>query len=426
MSIFCDIIPNEFHSGNFTYIVVLLIGLLAIFYLVYFLWQQRKDRERMERELAHLAAVEGQDVEYELIIQAMKLATWRIDLNTMEIIFDNDYREEQGLFTPKPGMRMMQVYEMIHPDDREKLKSAITDLANGKADMVSEQFRVMQANDKYYWEEIYCTVSERDDEGRPIEIVGTSMCIEDRKKKERELINARKHAEESDRLKTAFIDNISHEVRTPLNAIIGFTDILPMVTDEEERAKLMSIVKENNSKLLRIFEDMMNISKIEARDENQKINVEKFDIVELMEECVAKCSNKNTNQNVFIEFVSKETRMEVNTDRERVEYIVGHFVENAMKFTHQGSITAGLTATAGDRLRLWVTDTGIGISKEHHDRIFERFYKVDSFVQGAGLGLAVCRSFALSLGGDVDFESKKGKGSAFWLEIPKDVTKANV
>ena len=251
------------------------------------------------------------------------------------------------------------------------------------------------------------------------------MCIEDRKKKERELINARKHAEESDRLKTAFIDNISHEVRTPLNAIIGFTDIMPMVTDEEERAKLMSIVKENNSKLLRIFEDMMNISKIEARDENQKIYVEKFDIVELMEECVAKRSNKNTNPNVFIEFVSRETRMEMNTDRERVEYIVGHFVENAMKFTHQGSITAGLTVTAGDRLRLWVTDTGTGIAKEHHDRIFERFYKVDSFVQGAGLGLAVCRSFALSLGGDVDFESEKGKGSAFWLEIPKDVTKTN-
>ena len=425
MSIFCDIIPNEFHSGNFTYIAVLLIGLLVLFSLVYFLWQQRKDRERMERELAHLAAVEGLDVEYELIIQAMKLATWRVDLNTMEIIFDNDYREEQGLFTPNPGMRMMQVYEMIHPDDREKVKSAITDLANGKADMVSEQFRMMQANDKYYWEETYCTVSERDDEGRPIEIVGTSMCIEDRKKKERELINARKHAEESDRLKTAFIDNISHEVRTPLNAIIGFTDIMPMVTDEEERAKLMSIVKENNSKLLRIFEDMMNISKIEARDENQKINVEKFDIIELMEECVAKRSNKNTNPNVFIEFVSRETRMEVNTDRERVEYIVGHFVENAMKFTHQGSITVGLTVTAGDRLRLWVTDTGTGIAKEHHDRIFERFYKVDSFVQGAGLGLAVCRSFAISLGGDVDFESEKGKGSAFWLEIPKDVTKTN-
>ena len=137
MSIFCDIIPNEFHSDNSTYIVVLLIALLVLFSLVYFLWQQRKDRERMERELAHLAAVEGLDVEYELIIQAMKLATWRVDLNTMEIIFDNDYREEQGLFTPNPGMRMMQVYEMIHPDDRKKVKSAITDLANGKADMVN-------------------------------------------------------------------------------------------------------------------------------------------------------------------------------------------------------------------------------------------------------------------------------------------------
>ena len=268
-------------------------------------------------------------------------------------------------------------------------------------------------------------MAERDDEGKPAVIVGTSMCIEDRKKKERELINARKHAEESDRLKSAFISNISHEVRTPLNAIIGFTDIMPMVTDEQERANLMSIVKENNSKLLRIFEDMMNISKIEAKDENQKLNIEKFNLVALMEQCVAKCSNNNTNPNIDIEFISKETSMEVNTDRERVEYIVRHFVENAMKFTTQGSITAGLSVTSSNRLRLWVTDTGIGIDKEHHDLIFERFYKVDSFVQGAGLGLAVCRSFALSLGGDVDFESEPGKGSSFWLEIPNDVTKAN-
>ncbi|MDD6864120.1 MAG: ATP-binding protein [Prevotella sp.] len=425
MNIFCDATTNTFLHGNFTYFVLLMAGLVVIFILVGFIIQQKKTREIMERELAHLASIEGKDVEYELIIQAMKLATWHIDLETMEIVFDNDYREEQGLFSPKPDTRMMQVYEIVHPDDREKIKTQIKDLIEGRTDLVNAQFRMMQTNDKYYWEEIYCTVAERDDEGKPAVIVGTSMCIEDRKKKERELINARKHAEESDRLKSAFISNISHEVRTPLNAIIGFTDIMPMVTDEQERANLMSIVKENNSKLLRIFEHMMNISKIEAKDENQNLNIEKFNLVALMEQCVAKCSNNNTNPNIDIEFISKETSMEVNTDRERVEYIVRHFVENAMKFTTQGSITAGLSVTSSNRLRLWVTDTGIGIDKEHHDLIFERFYKVDSFVQGAGLGLAVCRSFALSLGGDVDFESEPGKGSSFWLEIPNDVTKAN-
>ena len=155
----------------------------------------------------------------------------------MEIVFDNDYREEQGLFSPKPGTRMMQVYEIVHPDDRETIKTQLKNLVEGRTDLVNMQFRMMQTNDKYYWEEIYCTVAERDDEGKPAVIVGTSMCIEDRKKKERELINARKHAEESDRLKSAFISNISHEVRTPLNAIIGFTDIMPMVTDEQERAE---------------------------------------------------------------------------------------------------------------------------------------------------------------------------------------------
>ena len=103
MNIFCDATTNAFLHGNFTYFVLLMAGLVVIFILVGFIIQQKKTREIMERELAHLASIEGKDVEYELIIQAMKLATWHIDLETMEIVFDNDYREEQGLFSPKPG-----------------------------------------------------------------------------------------------------------------------------------------------------------------------------------------------------------------------------------------------------------------------------------------------------------------------------------
>lgn len=175
MNIFCDATTNTFLHGNFTYFVLLMAGLVVIFILVGFIIQQKKTREIMERELAHLASIEGKDVEYELIIQAMKLATWHIDLETMEIVFDNDYREEQGLFSPKPDTRMMQVYEIVHPDDRETIKTQIKDLIEGRIDLVNAQFRMMQTNDKYYWEEIYCTVAERDDEGKPAVIVGTSM-----------------------------------------------------------------------------------------------------------------------------------------------------------------------------------------------------------------------------------------------------------
>ena len=118
--------------------------------------------------------------------------------------------------------------------------------------------------DRVYWSETYAAIEKRDLKGNPLTVVGTTIRIDKQKQAERELIDARNHAEESDRMKTAFLANISHEVRTPLNAIVGFSNVLPMVKNEEERSQLITLIQENNAQLLRLFDDLVHMSRLEA------------------------------------------------------------------------------------------------------------------------------------------------------------------
>ena len=235
-----------------------------------------------------------------------------------------------------------------------------------------------------------------DDNGKPLVIVGTSSCIDDVKRLEQELIDARVKAEESDRLKTSFIDNISHEVRTPLNAIVGFSDILPTITDPQERDGLISIIKENNQKLLNIFDDMMA----------------------MLRGVVDDYAKKNVNPMVDISCDVAEQTLNLHTDFGRLREIVANYMSNALKFTTQGHVSVNMEKRDNGHVRISVSDTGKGIPEEAHDRIFDRFFKLDEFVQGAGLGLSVCRSYAISLSGTVGVRSRVGEGSTFWVEIP--------
>lgn len=423
MKIVCDIFLYTFDTHGYTYFVVFTVAILLIAYLVVTLWLQNRDKTLLTRSLAHLASIKRHGVEYELVLQAMKLATWRIDLRDMTLTFENDYRSMPNLYTPVPGTPMNEVLKLLMPEDAEKMREVLKGVKVGKQDIYHLQFRIKEGNGDYYWSDIYGTVSERDDDGKPITFIGTAKNIDKQKKQEKELLDARLKAEESERLKTAFIQNISHEVRTPLNAIVGFSEILPNITDSNEREELMRIIKENNAKLLQIFEDMMNISKVEAHDEKANLVKSNFDLVQLVQEKMARCSSQNTNADLTMEFASEEQKVELFTDKERVDYIVSHFLENAVKFTPQGNITAGISLMAGVNVRVWVSDTGKGISSQDQEKIFDRFFKVDYFIQGAGLGLAVCRSYALSLGGNVGVESQLGQGSTFWLEIPLETVK---
>lgn len=390
---------------------------LVIISLGVVLWYQVKVGKQLKSELQMLDKVGKHNVEYEFVLGTMKLSIWHLDVKTGELTFEHDFREKDSKYMASAdGMTMVDSLLPLDPRDSERVRQSLTDLCNGQTSAYHEIYRVLVPyNNTFYWEESYATVAARDVDGKPVKIVGTTQCIDDRKALEEALVKARNRAEESDRLKTAFIANMSHEIRTPLNAIVGFTSVLPDIDNEEERKSLLDLIHENTQKLLRIVDDVVNISKIESGQEQLVMTT--FDLNTMLAEAMTVFAEK-LNPGVELNISFAQDALSVTTDMIRLSTIAKHLISNAMKFTQQGSIVVGYDNPVDGRVCIWVRDTGKGIAEENLERIFERFYKVDEFIPGAGLGLSICRVMASSLGGSVTVESKLGEGSIFRVDIP--------
>lgn len=390
---------------------------LVVAALAFFVWRQLRYSKQLKSELKLLESLSKHNVEYEFVLEAMRLSIWHLDVKTMALTFEQDFREKgERFFTNVDGMSLNESVMVIDPRDAERVGKSMSDLCSGRSGYYHEIYRVpVQINNSYYWEESYATVAERDIDGIPTKIVGTTMRIDDRKAMEEALVQARNRAEESDRLKTAFIANMSHEIRTPLNAIVGFTSVLPDVDDAAERQSLLDLIHENTQKLLRIVDDVVNISKIESGQEELVMST--FDLNLLLRENVDRYA-KDLPPQVQMNTSFAQEVQEVTTDYNRLNEIIKHLLANAVKFTTQGFVEVGYGMPADGRIHIWVRDSGKGIAEENLERVFERFYKVDEFIPGAGLGLSICRTMAFSLGGDVTVDSKLGEGSTFKVEIP--------
>jgi signal transduction histidine kinase len=293
--------------------------------------------------------------------------------------------------------------------------AALEDIFSGRSDSYHQIYRI-KTNTVMYWEESYATVSARDEEGLPTRIVGTSLRIDDQKQMEADLINARNKAEESDRLKTAFLANMGHEIRTPLNAIVGFADLLPMVDNEADRNQLISEIQINNRKLLRIIDGLVSMSKIEAEARN--LIKSKTDLVELLNDVVKAFLPTIDQKTVSFSTQFPYPQLMLSTDVDKLKEIVINLLDNAIKFTQEGEIILGYEKLDDKCLRIWVKDTGIGVSEADQKKIFDRFVKLNDYIPGTGLGLAVAKSHIESLGGKIGVDSHVGEGSIFWVTLP--------
>lgn len=398
--------------------VVLWVAILAalVCSVILIIWQQRKGKE-LEYELSQLGKIKKRNVEYEFVLKSMRLSTWHIDVGTRQIVFDNDFRDKNDTYVPPEGGTTADLAMTLPEQDRIQLAKTIDDLCSGRKEEACLQYHVMlpHSKKKFYWSESYAIVAERDADGKPVRIVGTSQRIDERKDMEAALVEARNRAEESDRLKSAFLANMSHEIRTPLNAIIGFTSVLPDVQDAAERQQLLDLVHENTQKLLVIIDDVVNISKVESGQE--ELVMTNFDLNLVLHE-LADRYEKDVKDGVEMQTQFAAEQLNITTDINRLTEVVKHLLSNATKFTDKGRIVLGYDAPSNGRIRMWVSDTGKGIAPEHLERVFERFFKVDEFIPGAGLGLSICRTMAYSLGGTVEVTSTPGEGSTFWFEIP--------
>ena len=394
-------------------ILIWVVGGILFLLLCYGIFYQWRAGKNLKQELIELDKVRQNNIEYDFVLKAMKIAVWRYDPRNMSFVFESDYREGQDNYVPSASETFVETLDPIAPADVDRVNQAFNDICEGRSDSYHQEYQVTsRVSGNKYWEESYATIVERDVDGKPTKIVGTSQRIDERKSMETSLVAARNKAEESDRLKTAFLANMGHEIRTPLNAIVGFADLLPVVQSEEDRLQLISEIQSNNRKLLRIIDGLVSMSKIEAGAKSLLMG--KVDLNQLLQE-TADTYQPTTNLPINVQCPLPQLKIE--TDREKLLEILDHLVQNAIKFTTEGEITLSYEIL-GNQVRVNVSDTGKGIDEADQTRIFERFVKVDEFVPGTGLGLSVVESHVKNLGGTVGVESSLGVGSNFWFILP--------
>lgn len=383
---------------------------LLLCYGIYYQWRAGK---KLRLELIEIEKVRQNNIEYDFILKAMKIAVWRYDPRSKAFVFESDYREGKDNYTPSTDETFLDTLDSIAPTDAERVKQAFGDISEGRVDSYHQEYQVTsKVSGKTYWEESYATIVDRDADGKPTKIVGTLQRIDERKRMETSLVAARNKAEESDRLKTAFLANMGHEIRTPLNAIVGFADLLPVIESDEERAQIITEIQNNNKKLLQIIDGLVSMSKIEAGAKSLLMG--KVELNQLLQQ-MAETYQPTTNLSINVQCPLPQLKIE--TDREKLLEILDNLLQNAIKFTTEGEITLSYEVQ-GNQVRVNVTDTGKGVAEEDQKRIFERFVKVDEYVPGTGLGLSVVESHIKNLGGTVGVESSLGKGSTFWFVLP--------
>lgn len=254
-----------------------------------------------------------------------------------------------------------------------------------------------------------------DDEGgnQPL-LLSIDWDITERENMKLELIKAKEKAETSDRLKSAFLANMSHEIRTPLNAIVGFSRIIAETDSAQDREAYYGIIEENNERLLKLVNEILDLSKIEAN--MIEFSLRNISLHELCEE-VAHAFQFRCPSGVKLVFVDSDELLMAYADHSRVFQVVSNLISNALKFTVSGTISYGYRLVGGE-VEFFVSDTGNGIEPEKLDKVFDRFVKANDIAQGSGLGLSICKMLIEKMGGTIRVESEVGKGTTFSFTLP--------
>lgn len=363
-----------------------------------------------------------------LSFNAGEIIPWTLNVQDKILIYDNKSlnlkytNPENELFVKK----LDEILFMVHPDDKEWVKALVDDLINGKVDKMEADVRcdIYGSGKGYDWFSLQAIVSESDYDGNPAIITGVTTNISKRKLEEQALVEAKEKAEESDRMKSAFVSNMSHEIRTPLNAIVGFSKILisDPDLDVESKKQFSDIIESNNQLLLQLINDVLDLSKIEAGTLN--LVYTDTDINILLSEIEQSMRLRIDKSIIKISFKEKLPECVVHTDKNRVAQVIYNLMNNAIKFTTHGKIILGYRMKE-NQLYFYVKDTGCGVPKDKQSSIFDRFIKLDSFTQGAGLGLPISASIVYKLGGKIGVDSEEGVGSTFWFTIPYNPVAAN-
>lgn len=305
-------------------------------------------------------------------------------------------------------------YRHFHPDDRALLIRFLDDARNGLTTQLSKEMRVLREDGTYTWTHVNLLVKKYAPQDRIIEIISINYDITELKRTEEMLVKARDKAEASDRLKSAFLANMSHEIRTPLNAIVGFSSLLTSTENAAEKELYNSLIGHNNKLLLNLINDVIDLSKIESG--YLELRPDWVNLTDLLDESVAEYAHQvPSGVELLTNYPAHDSLVEL--DRLRIKQILSNFLSNALKNTTTGHVEI-FYEVDHQSVRIGVKDTGRGIPQNMLEKIFERFEKLDSFAQGAGLGLPICKLIVEKMNGRILVDSQLGIGTTFIIELP--------
>ncbi len=365
-----------------------------------------------ERKQAESALKESKE-RFEATIDAAEIGTWEWNVQTGEAIFNNRWFEMVGYTSEELAPVSIQTWiDLAHPDDFKESMANIEKHFNGNSEHYECECRMKHKNGQWIWILDRGKLLTRTKDGKPLRMLGTHSDITERKLA----------AEESDRLKTAFIANMSHEIRTPMNGILGFSELLkePHLSGDEQ-AEYIDLIHQSGERMLNLINSLMDISKIDAKE--AKLQKTETSVNKLLRDIEAFFKLEVSKKGLHLTSTTGLTDEEsvIETDSIKLNQVLTNLIQNALKFTSKGGIDFGYTRK-DDMLEFYVIDSGIGISSAIKEKIFERFHQVNNSLtrnhEGAGLGLSISKAFVEMMGGMIRVDSVEGAGSTFCFTLP--------
>ena len=306
-------------------------------------------------------------------------------------------------------------YRNVKEEDRNMLLRYRQQMKEGRSVAHSRDIQVYSRDGMLHWIRQYLFLYEYKPEDRKIIFIELNLNVDHQKQGEINLKASKEKAEEAAREKEHFLASINHEIRTPLNAIVGFAGLFVGLENESEKEELGDILRKNNELLALLIDDVIELSEIDSGKAGflfVPVNVkELFTIV-----CQYAASRVKEGE-VELSCKGEEKNLTIESDEVRILQVYKRLILNALKFTERGKIEVGFR-DLGESVYFYVSDTGCGIEEARQEDIFRRFVKINSFVQGSGLGLSLCQSIVKALGGEIGVQSVVGKGSTFWFQLP--------
>lgn len=358
----------------------------------------------------------------QLVLESTTESLWQIDTRDLTIDLSERFVRRFGL-----GARHLTLSEFnqrVHPDDVERLRHLRKLFADSREEFFDAEYRYLDCHGQYLWLLTRGKVLTRDESGWPLRIAGTHVDITRLKQVQEELRHASLEAHAASQAKSRFLSSMSHELRTPLNAIHGFAQLIEMELQDKQDARLETdyareIVSASRHLTL-LVDDILDLSSIESR--RQQLQLQPIEIGALLKGCAELVQPEVQQKHLQLQVMEAAVPpLFVQGDPRRVRQILLNLLSNAIKYNSpRGMIRMGYEVRA-DGVRLWVDDTGPGLSSEQQAQLFQPFQRLgreSSNIPGTGIGLVLCRELATLMNGEIGVRSEPGVGSRFWLDIP--------